>query len=446
MHTSEIPGAATAEDLRSIADNLALAEHHLAVAILAAGRVAGSGLSERIEGLPLDLYIGLACRMTGADRSVVIGCGQVLLQMPATAALFEQGAISWSQVRRICRSARTLRADQRLELDERIAASVEQFNGLDAFGPDQLCEAVDAAADDLRLPRSIERREAAARESNFLSVQRTLLNRVQFYGDYDEVSAAPIIDMLDAQAGQPHGCRSDAAADADGDEPPAADEVAPPKRRGGQYALALHDIASAYLAGGCGAKRARPLLNVHIDLHQISVNNAGVIELNVRGPLPRISLAALELLATDADCRAVIFDGKRPLAVSKKLRAKDIPTDVAFAVGARDMGCRWPGSNDPLGYTDNHHITHRSRGGLHSVDDIVRLSRRYHRLGHDQHWDMQLDARSGVFTIRRGKRTWRSLPRGTPLAQPSATRRARQRPPGTGTAPPRAPADAALPF
>ena len=161
-----------------------------------------------------------------------------------------------------------------------------------------------------------------------------------------------------------------------------------------------------------GATRARPLINVHVDFSQLTVNNAGMLELNVRGPLPRISLATLELLSRDADCRAVIFDGKRPLAVSRKLRAKDIPADVAFAAGARDHGDRWPGSRDPVGSTENHHIKPRSKGGLHFIDDLVRLSRRHHVIGHKHQWKMRLDPRTGIFTITRGKRTWRSLPRG----------------------------------
>ncbi|MPZ72256.1 MAG: DUF222 domain-containing protein [Nitriliruptorales bacterium] len=426
--TRRVPSA-TADDLRQLKADLAAAEHHVARAVLAAGRLAGTGVSERVEGLPLDLFIGLAARLTGADRAMVIGAGQVLCDMPATAALFQRGDISWGQIRRITKAARSLRRHQRSELDERVAASADEFAGLDAFGPDQLCDAVDAAAADLRAPRSVERSEAAAQRANYFSVQRSMLGRVQFFGDYDEVTAAPIIGMLDAEAGQPHGCGGDKQQPtADDDEtaegaphPIAADEPeapARPTRRGGQYAAALATIAAAYLGGGLDANRARPLINVHVDLEQFTVNNAGMLELNVRGPLPRITLAALEVLSKDADCRAVIFDGARPLAVSKKLRAKDIPDDVMFATVARDLGDRWPASNDPPGHTEAHHIVHRARGGVHNVDDLVRLSRRYHRVGHRLGWHMRLDATTGVFTIKRGKRVWRSLPRGTPLSQP----------------------------
>ncbi|MDP8929191.1 MAG: hypothetical protein M3O70_11630 [Actinomycetota bacterium] len=38
--------------------------------------------------------------------------------------------------------------------------------------------------------------------------------------------------------------------------------------------------------------------------------------------------------------RVVLFDGARPLAVSSKTRAAQIPAEVRLAVEARDRGCR----------------------------------------------------------------------------------------------------------
>ncbi|HVM21048.1 MAG TPA: DUF222 domain-containing protein, partial [Egibacteraceae bacterium] len=192
-----------AEDLKGLVADLAAAERHLARAVVAAGRIAGSGVCERVEGLPLDLFIGLACRLTGADRNVVIGAGQTLRHLPATAQLFVDGAISWGQVRRIVAAAKRLRVAQRAVLDARIAASVDQYGSADVYGPDDLCDAVDAAADELRSPASVDRREQTAHHTNYLQVQRSLFDRVQLYADLDAATAAPIINALDAAAGAP---------------------------------------------------------------------------------------------------------------------------------------------------------------------------------------------------------------------------------------------------
>lgn len=106
----------------------------------------------------------------------------------------------------------------------------------------------------------------------------------------------------------------------------------------------------------------------------------------MRGGLPRISAAAAEALAAAADVRAVLFDGARPLAVSGKVNAANIPANTRFAVRARDRGCRFPGSPDPLAHTDVHHLVERARNGSHHPDNLVALSRRFHTLTHRHGW------------------------------------------------------------
>jgi len=146
----------------------------------------------------------------------------------------------------------------------------------------------------------------------------------------------------------------------------------------------------------------------------------------VRGPLPRLTARLADGLAGDADIRAVVFDGARPLAVSDKLTAASIPTKTRIAVTARDRGCRLPGSADPVGHSDVHHLVHREHGGTHHPDNLALLSRRHHTLVHTHGWTLTLDPPSGQITATRHTRTWPSLPRGTPLAPPG--RRDRDRP------------------
>ncbi|HVM20593.1 MAG TPA: hypothetical protein VM307_11590 [Egibacteraceae bacterium] len=448
-------GEVTADDLRRAVADLSAAEHHLAKAVVALGRIAGSGVCERVEGLPLELFIGLACRLTGADRNMLIGAGQTLRHLPATAQLFVDGAISWGQVRRIVAAAKRLRVAERAVLDARIAASVDQYGSADVYGPDDLCDAVDAAADELRPPTSVDRREQAAHQTNYLQVQRSLFDRVQLYADLDAATAAPIINALDAAAGAPAGCNSDteqaeraAGDDTTGDHGGGSGDAAGEAdgvpgdgpvvtRRGRHYAQALADIAAAYLGGG-PHRPARPSALVMFDTADVHINTAGQLICNVRGPISRLTLAGLEALARDADVRAVLVDGKRPLTVTAKLRAADIPTDVRIAVAARDKGCRFPASVDPLGHSEPHHTPHRADGGTHHIDQLVTLSRRRHTLTHHHGWHLTIDPPTGTVTATRGKRTWRSLPRGTPLARPADTRPPpqAQRRPHTETPPP----------
>jgi len=404
-----------AEELGLLLDDVRRAEHHLARAVVRAGRLASSGVSEKVEGLPLDLLLGVACRLTGADRRTLIAAGETLVDLPAVATLFTEGALSWGQVRAITTAARRVPVAQRGVLDARVAASAT-----DGFDPDDLVWAVQAAADDLRAPRTVERAESRRRESNFLSVQAGLDGGVRLYGELDAVTGAPILNALDAAAGPPtpdtdHPAVADVAdaAGGGGGEQPGWT----PSSRARQYATALAAIAADWLGGDTG-RPARPLLIAHVQVSDLAGSAAGTVQVNVRGPLPRLTARLADGLAGDADIRAVVFDGARPLAVSDKLTAASIPTKTRIAVSARDRGCRLPGSADPAGHSDVHHLVHREHGGDHDPDNLALLSRRHHTLVHDHGWTLTLDPPTGQVTATRHTRTWKSLPRGTPLAPP----------------------------
>src|SRR5688572_32965134 len=72
-----------------------------------------SGTVAVLEGMSLDLLLGLTHKMTGADRAMLLDAGDVLATMPATAGLFAAGVLSWSQVRGIVGHARRVCRDDR---------------------------------------------------------------------------------------------------------------------------------------------------------------------------------------------------------------------------------------------------------------------------------------------------------------------------------------------
>jgi len=394
-----------AAELQALLDDVRAAERHLARAVVAAGRLASSGVAERVEGLPLELLLSLACRMTGADRRMLVTAGEVLADMPATARLFHEGAISWGQVRAVVAAVRRLSAADRAELDSRVAASAERHDGIDAYDPDQLVWAVDQAVEQLRDRRAVERAERRKRAGSFLSVQSDFDGGFTLYGQYDAVMGAPILNALDAAATPPA---------ASGNRQAAGEWSPTPRSR--QFGQALTEVCADWL-GGDTKRPARPLVIAHVDLSQLDAGAGGTVELAVRGGLPRVTAATLEALAASGDVRAVLFDGARPLAVTRKVKAGTIPADTRFAVRARDLGCRFPGSTDPLAHTDLHHTVHREHGGDHHPENLLSLSRRHHTLTHRHGWRLKVTAETGMVTARRRHRAWHSLPRGTPLAE-----------------------------
>ncbi|MGI8874029.1 MAG: hypothetical protein ACR2KP_06830, partial [Egibacteraceae bacterium] len=82
------------EQLEELVDELRAADRAIARAVTLAGRLAGSGVCETVEGLPLEHFLGLAARLTHSDRRMLIGAGEALAAMPVTAGLFADGALS----------------------------------------------------------------------------------------------------------------------------------------------------------------------------------------------------------------------------------------------------------------------------------------------------------------------------------------------------------------
>lgn len=407
-------GAVSGEDLAALYDDLKAADRAIARAVTRAGQLAGSGVCERVEGGPLEWAIGMVCRLTGADRRMVVAAGETLRHLPTVSRLWADELVSWGQIRAIVLAVRRLPVAKRRELDARIAASITAYGGIDAFDPDHLVEAVDVAAAELGDAAHAERRERRQAAANFLSLQGSLDGRVRGYFDYDPVNGAVVVNGLDAASPRPQ---------ATGDGEPGQ-----PTSRAKQYAAGLVEMAAEYLGGANSAtttkghtrrrRRARPLLIAHVQVSDVTRGGGGVLELNVRGRLSRICGATLEMLARDADMQAVLFEGARPLAVSRKLRADKIPDDVRLAVLARDMGDRFPGSQDPVGHLDVHHFRHRQDGGLNDVDNLGGFSRRTH-LGriHKHGWRISIDPATGIITACRRDRVWRSLPRSAGLAR-----------------------------
>ncbi|HVM07260.1 MAG TPA: DUF222 domain-containing protein [Acidimicrobiales bacterium] len=59
-----------------------------------------------------------------------------------------------------------------------------------------------------------------------------------------------------------------------------------------------------------------------------------------------------------------------------------VSTAQRNALTARDRGCRYPGCDRPASWCDAHHVWWWSRGGPTSLDNLVLLCRRHHRMLH----------------------------------------------------------------
>ncbi len=410
------PSLTTGVDMLAALAAAAEARHAAEVALVDAVAAADrAGVAEPLEGLPMDLLLAVEYGWTAAERRMLLDAGEVLAAMPATRALFAAGRLSWSQVRDVVGRVRRLGREGREVVDERLAVSIDLVDRMD---PDQVGWAVQDAVDDVLAARVKESAEDAADRDTFLAIQLGLDGRGRLYGELSAADTATVVGGLDRTASR---------ADADGDRDAGDDgHDAGGEGHGGarrcrrsratRRGRALVDLCAGALDGRTTTGRrvpAKPLLIVHVPLDRIEQTATGLLDLAVAGPLPTVSARTVEALAADADVQAVVFDGARPLAVTARVRADDIPTDTRTAVAARDLGSREPGRRTPAGLGHVHHLD-VERG--HDPDNLVTISSRWHlRVVHRHGWHGHLDPTGGGVAWTRRGRTIRTVPHHTRL-------------------------------
>lgn len=448
-----VPSVAdAAEALSRLDDALGRARQAMAEAVDAAAMVVASGACEQLAGLTPELWLANEHRLGKAAQRDLLVAGRVLEWLPTLERLLANGQVSWGQVVAITSHCRSLAAGQLVRLDQRIADTAERWGGVDGWAPDDFVKQVTVAADEVRdtMPGSDpdrpEPEPVLEPGEGWLAVQPRFDGSSRYWGEADAVGTARMLQTAEAgwQARKRRlQTEADAAAAAAGGRP----GIGSGRRRRMSTArrrwAGLSEAFSTFLAGNHpgdsgddgvsgGGRRARPAVNVLVDLATATKVAGGQVDHLLDGPLPTVSAAVIEALATDADLRAVLTDGARPLAVSAKIRASKVPADVSLAVRARDRGSRFPGSSLSTLRTHEHHLVPQhpnawrpSRTDLldgadppagHHPDNLIVLGDFEHlRLVHKHGWTPRLDVATGEVWVTRDGVTYRSLPRGTRL-------------------------------
>lgn len=135
--------------------------------------------------------------------------------------------------------------------------------------------------------------------------------------------------------------------------------------------------------------------------------------------LSPLSSATTRRLACDASLIPVLEDPNgEVLNVGRKTRT--VPPAIRRALQLRDHGCRFPGCCESR-FVDAHHIHHWCDGGVTSLNNLLLLCRRHHRLLHDGVFTVTAVAAGAtspelVFTNAAGKKMEQSLfPQFKPL-------------------------------
>ena len=158
-----------------------------------------------------------------------------------------------------------------------------------------------------------------------------------------------------------------------------------------QQADALVTVANAYLSGN-GEKDATRSDNYQVTVH---VDQTALAHNDGRSSLP---IESVKRLCCDGDAVVITEDETgEPLSVGRKTRT--VSTAIKRALRARDKGCTFPGCHNTR-FVDAHHIKHWSAGGETSLDNLMLLCSRHHRLVHEGGFRIERDYQDRWFFKR----------------------------------------------
>jgi hypothetical protein len=157
-----------------------------------------------------------------------------------------------------------------------------------------------------------------------------------------------------------------------------------------RQADAMVSMASEYLSGNDRQRNSSDdyLVTIHVDQSAL-VNGEG------RSSLP---IESVKRLCCDGQAVVIGEDEKgEPLNIGRKSRT--VPTAIKRALVARDKSCAFPGCHHER-FVDAHHIEHWSAGGETSLDNLMLLCSRHHKLVHEGGFRIERDYQNQWFFKR----------------------------------------------
>ncbi len=331
----------------------------------------------------------------GAARQRV-RVAHALANLPEISASFKEGRISYSKVRAMTRVA--------------TAKNEEYLLGIARHGTAAHVEKV------VSNYRRSKRLEALEEENNRHS-HRELSWHVDgdgmwvFKGKFTAEQGALIAKALEGAMDELYAEQGDEPSEVSAEIPRGVDPIeAKPHPIASRRADALERVVESYLAGRKVGHSGgdRYLVNIHTDAETLTANGQGAeSECEDCG---HVSAETSRRMACDAS--VVQWDEARSgeaLNIGRKSRT--IPPSLRRALKRRDGGCRFPGCTCSK-FVDAHHIQHWADGGETSMDNLVLLCRRHHRLVHEGGFAVQTRADGEIGFIYPDSRTLPAAPDG----------------------------------
>jgi hypothetical protein len=349
-------------------------------------------------------WLAWRCGLSLSAAREKVRTAQALREMPAIAAAFADGRLSYSKVRALTRVVEW--HDEDLLLAYALQATAAQV--------EERCRQIRNSRPESasRAQRAWERRSLALWRDDARGVMSIRVELPIEQGELVAKALERAVAAGEAASGLEFAAKSLAAVRDlhDGAE---VHETAGNGWRA-QQADALVAVARAYLRGDAPAAEGgaahtaaeRAPVGATADHYQVVMH---VDAKSLRGGAGRADLPidTLKRLCCDGSIVTVVEDEDgAPLDVGRKQRT--VSTPLKRALHARDRGCAFPGCHNKR-YLDAHHIRHWADGGATRLENLTLLCSHHHTLLHEGGYTIRRDDVHGPLVFRRAD--GRAIPR-----------------------------------
>ena len=316
---------------------------------------------EASGALTVKAWLRWKCNFSPSAASDRVAVARELACLPQATQAFADGDFSYAHAAMIARTAERLGEKMEANAETILVSAAKELDlARLRFVTLKLRHFMD--------PDSVLEDANESHELRFLHLSQTLDGVFYINGRFDAEGGAILQTALNALGGPPTS----------------EDNKRTPKQR---RADVLVELARQHLDRGNlpEAGGQKPHLAVTVSMATLAKQpGSPAADLEWAQPIPA---ETARRLACDAAITP-IFLGSESDQPRAGQTSRSISGSQRKALVVRDKGCRFPGCDRPVDWTDAHHMQHWADGGKTVIENLVLLCRRHHRKVHEEGWQL----------------------------------------------------------
>src|SRR5712671_4246716 len=304
-------------------------------------------------------WISRSCGMSVTSAADRLCVGEQLQSLPKIAAALSSGEIGYQSTSVLCHLRDQLGDKRDLFDEEEMLDYARRFS---VFHLRMLCRVA---------------RHAADPDGFFTEAEENYLRR-RFHISLMSDGMFAVDGILDPECGAALKTALDSLAKRRG---PEDERIHSQRMHDAVIELVQHAMDQGTLPRRNGV---RPHINLTTTLEGLK-NEVGAPPADLELSLP-ISTRTLERMACDCTMSRVLLADSMVIDVGRATRTVSAP--MRRALRTRDKGCRFPGCDRSVNWTNPHHLIHWARGGPGDRENLLLVCYYHHRLVHEGGWQV----------------------------------------------------------